>query len=118
MLEQAISSGSQISVTVGELFAIAAGVAALLGAVIGVYQTGKKRDDAAARRIDDLERWYEDAWKGGAQEKGGYKQIVDSLRYDQIHGRGAKQERRKRETGEHPHASKHKTMGPGHDTQT
>lgn len=116
MLDQAITSGSQIVVSVGELFGIAGGIAGVLVAVVGVYMAGVKRDDAADRKIEDIERWLDEEWKGGPRRKGGHLQTLESLRYDQIHGRGATAYRREA-TGEHPHASKHKTMGPGHDTQ-
>lgn len=111
----AISADSMVAVTVGEIFAIAGGAASLVMAVVGVYMAGVKRDDAADRKIGDLERWLDEEWKGGQRRKGGHLQTLESLRYDQIHGRGVSASRRE-STGEHP-TTKNKTRGPGHDTQ-
>lgn len=122
MLLDAITGESVISVTVGELFALAGGIASLLVAMLGVYQALRTRADRLETRIGDLEDWLADAWKGGQQARGGYKQYVDSLRKDQLKARGAQEEKdrsryRDDPFRDHPSA-RHDTLGPGNDTQS
>lgn len=115
----AISGGSTIAVTVSELFGIAFGAGTLIAAVVGVYQAGRSRDDKAKVRLDDLERWITDEWKGGQKERDGYKQKVDSLVQEQTEKRGAAKERdrerRRRDSDVHAPVRGH-PVEPGHDT--
>ena len=114
-----ITGESMIALSVGELFSIAAGIASIIVSVATVYLAGVRRAERMETRLVDLEDWLAEEWKGGERRKGGYKQIVESLRYEQIEGRGARRQR----TGEHPRSRSHEdtrrqTLGPGHDTQT
>jgi len=115
----ALSAESMIAVTVSELFALASGAASIIVSVVTVYLAGVRRSERTETRVSDIEEWLIEEWKGGERRKGGYKQIVDSLRYEQIEGRGARRQR----TGEHARTRSHSdsrrnTLGPGHDTQT
>lgn len=112
----AISGGSTIAITVGEMFALAGGAASLMVAVVGVYQSGLARDSRASARLDDLERFVSDEFKGGPQGRAGYKQQIESLRRDQMEERGATRERRRRHTDADAPVRRH-TRGPGSDTQ-
>jgi len=79
----------------------------LASSVIGVYVASLRRDDRLASRIDDLEQWHKETWRG----PGGHKQTLDSLRRWQLESRGERRARRD--------SSNHKvTRGPGESTIT
>lgn len=102
MLDGAITEATTVTISLKVLFTMLG----LASSVVGVYLASVRRDDGLSGRIDDLEQWKNETWRG----QGGYKQQVDSLRRWQLETRGER--RARRDSGRHHKA----TLGPGNDT--
>lgn len=108
LLAQAITEATTVTISL-KVLGTMVGFALSL---VGVYVSAMRRSDRLDSRIEDLESWLEEEFKGGPTRRGGHQQFLEKMRS------WYQRERGRREAHQESKSNKHKTLGPGHDTIT